>query len=166
MAYKISKNFAYSKELLYEIVADVKSYPEFLPWIKSATVYDESEHNFEADLTIKFGPFEKTYGSEVFLSNNTIKTQAKSGSIFSYLNSTWQFIEINSYETCVEFSIDFKLNSSILQLTVGKLLEEAAEATIKSFEERAAAKKIPRLSIAVKKAISSDYDKTYSNHER
>lgn len=142
MTYQTSKNLPYSKALLYEIVADVKSYPEFLPWLKSATVFDKSKDYFEADLTIKFGPFEQTYRSEVYLSENSIKTKAKPDGMFAHLNSIWVFEEISAEETFINFGIDFALRSTILQLTVGKFLEEATEATIKSFEQRAAAKKL------------------------
>lgn len=140
MTYQTSKNLPYSKDLLYEIVADVKNYPEFLPWLKEAVVFDKSTEYFEADLTIKFGPFEQTYRSEVYLSDGSIKTQAKPDGMFARLNSIWVFEAIGADETFVKFSIDFALHSTILQLTVGKFLAEAAEATIKSFEQRAATK--------------------------
>lgn len=142
MTYQTSKILPYSKALLYEIVADVKSYPEFLPWLKSATVFDKSKDYFEADLTIKFGPFEQTYRSEVYLSENSISTQAKPDGMFKNLNSIWNFEVKSAQETAVEFSIDFELNSTILQLSVGKFFKDAAEATIKSFEQRAAAKQV------------------------
>lgn len=138
MIYQVSKISPYSKNLLYEIVADVKSYPYFLPWLKAADVYPKTAEYFEADLTICFGPLEKQYRSEVWLTDNSIKTNAKPDGLFKHLNSLWTFKAISQNRTEIEFTIDFQLNSQILQLTVGKFLEEATKTMIQAFEERAA----------------------------
>lgn len=138
MVYQVSKILPYSKHLLYEIVADVKSYPDFLPWLKTANVYSKTAEYFEADLIISFGPLEKQYCSEVCLTDNSIKTTAKPDGLFKHLTSLWTFKVIDQHQTEIEFTIDFQLSSPILQLTVGKFLEEATKTMIQAFEERAA----------------------------
>lgn len=138
MVYQVSKILPYPKELLYKIVADVNSYPDFLPWLKAANLYHKTAEYFEADLIISFGPLEKQYRSEVFLTENSIRTNAKPDGLFKHLNSLWTFKTISEHQTEIEFTIDFALSSQILQLTAGKFLEEATKTMIKAFEERAA----------------------------
>lgn len=137
MAFQTSKLINHSKSKLYSIVADVEKYPDFLPWIGSAIIYPKTNNFFEADLTIKFKAIEKTYTSEVFLSENSIKTLAKPDDIFKYLESKWEFNVIDDEKTMVEFFMKFEFHSKILQITAGSFLEQAASKMIKAFENRA-----------------------------
>lgn len=103
---------------------------------KAANLYHKTAEYFEADLIISFGPLEKQYRSEVFLTENSIRTNAKPDGLFKHLNFM-DFKTISENQTEIEFTIDFALSSQILQLTAGKFLEEATKTMIKAFEERA-----------------------------
>jgi coenzyme Q-binding protein COQ10 len=61
------RTLPYSTEMMYAIVADVKRYPEFLPWILEADIIKQTEQGFLADLTVGYKLFQDTYRSEVIL---------------------------------------------------------------------------------------------------
>lgn len=135
--FQTSKILPYPSNFLKEIVVDVECYPEFLPWVKAVAIFPKQSDFFEADLTIGYGPLEKTYRSEVFIFDDAVEAKAISDSIFKFLESRWQFIEYKENRCLVNFTLDFQLQSSLLQLTVGKLLDDAANKMIAAFEERA-----------------------------
>jgi coenzyme Q-binding protein COQ10 len=57
----------YTPEQLFDLVADVGSYPQFLPWCVGARVRSRTETLLVSDLTIGFGPFRESFTSRVTL---------------------------------------------------------------------------------------------------
>ncbi len=64
------RTLPYPPETLYTIVADVKRYPEFLPWVLEADIIKQTDRGFLADLTVGYKLFQDTYRSEVILTPN------------------------------------------------------------------------------------------------
>ena len=131
--FQTSKVLPYTANFLKEIVTDIERYPEFLPWIKAVASYPD---NF-FDLTIGYGIFEKTYRSEVFILSDAVEAKAVSDNIFKFLETRWHFKDYKNEQCMVNFTIDFQLQSPILQLTVGNLLDDSASKIITAFEQRA-----------------------------
>ncbi len=136
--FQTSKVLPYPADFLKSIVADVESYPQFLPWVKAVVVYPKNQEFFEAELTIGYGPLERTYRSEVFIYDDAVEAKAVSDSIFKFLETRWQFTTYEDNRCLINLTIDFLLQSSLLQLTVGKLLDDAANKMIAAFEHQAA----------------------------
>lgn len=135
--YQATRVLPYPAHFLKDIVANVKEYPKFLPMLKSAIIFPETENSFQADLTISSGAFEKNYRSKVFVSEYSVKAQAVPDKIFKFLESQWHFYPHEENHCKVEFMLHFELRSTLLQLTVGKFLDKIAAATMTAFEERA-----------------------------
>lgn len=136
--FQASKILPYSADFLKEIVADVERYPTFLPMLKSVAIYPKTDDFFEADLTIGSGLFEKTYRSEVFIFDNAVEAKAIPDNTFKFLESRWHFTSYENNRCLVSFSLDFKLQSTLLQMTVGKFLDNSAQTIMTAFEQRAA----------------------------
>ena len=66
------KVLRYSQEQLFDMVADVARYPEFLPWCVGARVLSRDEQVLVADLTIGFRMFRETFRSRVGLNKPAI----------------------------------------------------------------------------------------------
>ena len=135
--FQTSKVLPYPADFLKEIVADVECYPSFLPWVKAVAIFPKNPEFFEVDLTIGYGPLEKTYRSEVFIHSDAVEAKAISDSIFKFLESRWQFKAYENNNCLVNFTLDFQLQSALLQMTIGKILDEAANKMISAFEQRA-----------------------------
>lgn len=131
----------YSADQMYDLIADVASYPEFLPWcvaarIKSRETVDNTEV-IDADLVISFKLFREKFGSRVTLRPDTkqIDVEYLDGP-FRYLNNHWTFVPKD--EGCeVDFFVDFEFKSPILQALIGVVFNEAMQRIVKAFEARA-----------------------------
>ena len=81
----------YRPDQLFDLVADVGKYPQFLPWCVAARVRSRTERELVADLTIGFGPFRETFTSRVTLDRpQRVKVRYETGP-FRYLNNQWEF---------------------------------------------------------------------------
>ncbi|MBY0281648.1 MAG: type II toxin-antitoxin system RatA family toxin [Alphaproteobacteria bacterium] len=132
------RKLPYPVALLYGIVEDVKSYPQFLPWIKEAVISNKQVHHFDAKLTVGYNAFVQTsYTSRVHLTPySKIHIEYLSGP-FQHLDNQWTFTSINEQETEIEFLIDFSFKNQLLQNLMDKFFNEAFKKTLQAFEKRA-----------------------------
>ena len=122
---------------LYNLVSDVRKYPEFLPWCLGARVKNLLKNEFDADLIIGFKIYKEVYSSQILLDPNNYKITVnyKDGP-FEYLNNYWIFKKNNA--GCeIEFMVDFKFKSIFLQTIMESLFSEAVKKMVKAFENRA-----------------------------
>lgn len=138
-----TKFLPYSAAQMYELVADVARYPDFLPWCAAARIkrrlpgVDGSEV-MEADLVISFKVFRERFGSRVTLWPETrrIDTEYIDGP-FRHMRSSWGFEEAEG-GCAVSFDVDFEFKSAILQSVVGLVFNDAMQRIVRAFERRAA----------------------------
>jgi len=140
----------YTAREIYDLVADVARYPEFLPWtaaarIRSRTPQPDGSEVMEADLVISFKVFRERFGSRVVLRPDIhrIETQYLDGP-FRYLHSDWQIADLPGSGSEVRFNVDFEFRSAILQAIIGVVFDEAMRRVVRAFEARAAALYGPR----------------------
>ena len=126
----------YSPDQLFDLVADVASYPKFLPWCVGARIRTRTETELVADLTIGFGPFRESFTSRVNLERPTsVKVRYENGP-FRYLNNQWTF-QPHERGTEVDFFVDFEFRSRILQAAIGLVFNEAVRRMVGAFLKRA-----------------------------
>ncbi|MCO8145943.1 type II toxin-antitoxin system RatA family toxin [Rhodovulum tesquicola] len=137
-----NREMPYSAQQMYDLVADVAAYPEFLPWTAAARIRrrtDFGDHELmEADLVISFKVFRERFGSRVTLwpSLHRIDTVYLDGP-FKYLKSYWHFEEIAEGRCKVEFFVDFEFKNRVLQGVIGVVFNEAMLRIVRAFEARA-----------------------------
>ena len=126
----------YRPDQLFDLVADVGRYPEFLPWCIGARIRERSEAHLVADLVIGFKVFRERFTSHVTLDRpGHIHVRYEEGP-FRYLNNHWKFIPEGS-GTVVDFYVDFEFRSRILQAAIGVVFNEAVRVMVAAFERRA-----------------------------
>lgn len=126
----------YRPDQLFELVADVGKYPEFLPWCVGARVRSQTEQQLLAVLTIGFGPFRETFTSRVALDRpSTVRVTYENGP-FRYLNNQWRFTP-HPQGCRVDFFVDFEFHSRILQAAIGVVFNEAVRRMVNAFQRRA-----------------------------
>ncbi|MFY0680024.1 MAG: type II toxin-antitoxin system RatA family toxin [Thalassovita sp.] len=132
----------YSAQQMYDLVADVAAYPQFLPWcaaarIRSVTDQTDGTQVMEADLVISFKVFRERFGSRVVLNSDQkrIDTEYLDGP-FKYLKSYWEFKDTE--QGCdVSFYVDFEFKNAVLQKIIGVVFNEAMHRIVRAFESRA-----------------------------
>ena len=122
---------------LYDLVADVRSYPQFLPWCMAARIRHEDRHALAADLIIGFQMFRERFTSHVDLDPENLEIDVKyAEGPFKYLTNKWRFLP--HPDGCeIDFYVDFEFNSRLLQSVIETLFTEAVRRMVKAFEERA-----------------------------
>ena len=127
----------YRPEELYALVADVKRYPEFLPWCMAARIREQDERALKADLIIGFQMFRERFTSYVDLNPEQYEINVKYvEGPFRYLSNSWRFLP--HPDGCeIDFYVDFEFNSRLLQSVIETLFTEAVKRMVKAFEDRA-----------------------------
>ena len=123
-------------EQLFDLVADVGRYPEFLPWCVGARVRSRSETLQLADLTIGFGPFRESFASRVVLERPQRVKVAYENGPFRYLNNQWVFTPVPG-GTEVDFFVEFEFRNRLLQRAIGVVFNEAVRRMVAAFLRRA-----------------------------
>ena len=133
----------YQPVQMFDLVADIAKYPQFLPWCVGARVRSRIEDELVADLTIGFGPFRETFTSRVSLEHpektgngsHRIRARYENGP-FRYLNNQWIFTP-HPQGTQVDFWVDFEFRTRILQAAIGVVFSEAVKRMVSAFLKRA-----------------------------
>jgi coenzyme Q-binding protein COQ10 len=138
------RKMPYSSDQMYDLVADVDSYPQFLPWCAAARIRSRTEKGdrevMDADLVISFKVFRERFGSRVTLwtDRSRIDTEYLDGP-FRYLKSKWLFTPAEDGGCIVDFDVDFEFRNRMLQGVIGLVFNEAMHRIVHAFEKRAAA---------------------------
>jgi coenzyme Q-binding protein COQ10 len=137
-----TKRLPYSAQQMYDLVADVGSYPKFLPWNSAARIRTRRPipggEVMEADLVISFKVFRERFTSRVTLlpEARRIETEYLDGP-FRHMRSSWAFRDIPG--GCeVDFHVDFEFRNAILQGIIGVVFNDAMQRVVRAFERRAA----------------------------
>lgn len=134
--YAERKQLAYSAQQLHDLVADVESYPKFLPWCVAARNRAKNGNVLISDLVIGFKMFRERFSSEVTLTPGRIDVAYKEGP-FKYLTNHWIFEPQEDGSTIIDFYVDFEFRSKLLQSVMGALFNEAVKVMVNAFEKRA-----------------------------
>ena len=141
-AHSESRRLPYTARQMYDLVADVRRYPEFLPWTAAARIRSETDKGDHtemlADLVISFKVFRERFGSRVLLwpERGRIDTAYIDGP-FKYLESVWHFEDVEG--GCeVRFEVDFEFRNRLLQGAAGMFFNQAMQQVVRAFERRAA----------------------------
>ena len=129
------------KNLLIDLVLDIKKYPTFIPYCIGAKVYEKKDEgdfvNIIADLTIGKGPFKDTYKSNVRFNKkeNSIHVTNINGPL-KYLNNKWNF---KDHETGTEiyFNVDFEVKNKFLNILMVKSFQYGLNKIADAFQKRA-----------------------------
>lgn len=108
----------YSMSEMYEVVADVKNYYQFVPYVKKSHVHSHRGDNyFRADLIVGFPPLNEKYTSNVTLeAPSLVKSVCNDGRLFNYLLNEWRFSPglKDIPQSCVlDFKVSFEFKSII-----------------------------------------------------
>lgn len=127
----------YTPEQMFDLVAQIDRYPEFLPWCVAARVRSRRGNELVADLVIGFKMFRERYTSRVTLERpRRIHVSYLEGPL-KHLTNHWVFEPHPSGGTDIDFYVDFEFHSKVLQTLIGTLFHEAMRRIVAAFEQRA-----------------------------
>ena len=131
------RHLPYTPEQLFDLVADVKSYADFLPWVAAVRIRSDSETETVADLVVGFRALKETFTSRVIKHRpDRIDTDYVEGPL-KYLHNSWKFAPDGKGGTDVDFCVDFAFRSRIFETIAGQMFDRALRRMIGAFEDRA-----------------------------
>ena len=131
------RTLPHSAAQMYDLVADVRRYPEFLPWVSAIRVRQDSETEMLADMVVGFKSLRETFSSRV------VKT-GKSAIVVEYLDgpmkqlhNEWIFEDLPEGGSRVDFTVDFSFRNAIFEALAGQFFETALRKMTGAFIQRA-----------------------------
>jgi coenzyme Q-binding protein COQ10 len=128
---------------MFDLVADVEQYPQFVPLchslrVKSRSTKGEGVEVLVADMTVAYKLVRETFTSRVTLdrANLEILVEYLSGP-FSHMENRWHFRPLGSQSCDVEFFIDYEFRSRMLAMLMGAMFDVAFRRFAAAFEARA-----------------------------
>jgi coenzyme Q-binding protein COQ10 len=127
----------YTTQQLFDLVAEVERYPEFLPWCLAARIRSRKDNEIVADLMIGFRMVRERFTSRVVLDPPHRINVSYSEGPFKYLTNHWIFTPQPEGGTLIDFYVDFEFRSRLLQKIIEVLFNEAVRRMVGAFETRA-----------------------------
>lgn len=133
------RTLPWTPEQLFDLVADVDRYPEFLPWVLASRITRRETGMFYADLVVGYRLVRETFTSRVTLERpERIHVEYLSGPL-RHLSNNWRFIREPDGQCTIDFYVDFEFRSRMFQKLVGVFFNEAVRRMVCAFEARARA---------------------------
>jgi len=134
-----TRRLPYSPEQMFDLVADVGRYGEFLPWVTAVRVRSNSETEMIADLMVGFKGLRETFTSRVQKQRpGHIRVEYLEGPL-KHLHNDWKFRPDGEGGVLVDFEVDFSFKNRVFEMLAGQVFDRALRMMIGAFEQRAAA---------------------------
>ena len=128
----------YSPAEMYDLVNDIKAYPEFLPWCRSSRVISATEDVIEASVEISKGSLNKSFATRNLLQKNKMIEMKLLEGPFKHLEGFWRFNTLKDPSACkITLDLEFEFNSKLVALAVGPVFSKIANTMVDSFCKRA-----------------------------
>ncbi|MGH6613214.1 type II toxin-antitoxin system RatA family toxin [Sphingomonas sp.] len=133
-----TRRLPHSREQMFDLVADVGRYAEFLPWVTAIRVRSNSPTEMVADMIVGFKGLRETFTSKVEKQRpDHIRVDYLDGPL-KYLRNEWIFRADGAGACLVDFSVDFAFKNKMFEMLAGQVFGSALRKMIGAFEDRAA----------------------------
>ncbi|MEN3752262.1 type II toxin-antitoxin system RatA family toxin [Mangrovibacter yixingensis] len=127
----------YSAEQMYQLVNDVKSYPDFLPGCVGSRVIESSSQHMTAAVDVSKAGISKTFTTRNELTSNQRILMHLVDGPFKKLMGGWKFTPLTPEACRIEFQLDFEFTNKLIELAFGRIFKELAANMVNAFTSRA-----------------------------
>ncbi len=132
-----TRHLPYTPDQMFDMVADVGRYAEFLPWVSAIRVRSDSETEMVADMIVGFKGLRETFTSKVEKQRpRHIRVDYVDGPL-RHLNNDWTFRDDGQGGCYVDFCVDFAFKNRMFEMLAGQVFDRALRKMIGAFEDRA-----------------------------
>ncbi len=124
---------------MFDLVADVGLYAEFLPWVSAVRIRSNNDTEMLADLIVGFKGLRENFTSRVRKVRPDAITVDYVDGPLKHLRNEWRFIERADGGSDIEFLVDFAFKSRIFEALAGQVFERALRKMTDAFVARAEA---------------------------
>ena len=127
----------YPAQALFDLVNDVASYPQFLPWCSSSQVLEVSETHMRASLEVAKGSISQRFMTRnQLVPGQRIEMNLEEGP-FTSLNGVWEFKALGDKACKISLDLTFDYAGPLVRATLGPLFNQAANTLVDAFCQRA-----------------------------
>jgi coenzyme Q-binding protein COQ10 len=132
-----TRTLPYSAEQMFDLVADVARYPEFLPWVIASRVRSNSETEMVADMLVGFKALREKFTSKVIKDRpNRLEVIYLDGPMRD-LDNVWHFRQMPGGGCELDFCVDFTFKNMMFEMLAGQYFDRAFRKMVAAFETRA-----------------------------
>ncbi len=132
-----TRRLPYSAEQMFDLVADVARYREFLPWVIATRVRSNSDTEMVADMVVGFKAIRESFTSRVIKERPASLTVNYIDGPLSDLENMWMFRALDADSCEIEFCVDFTFKNRIFERLAGQYFDRAFRKMVAAFETRA-----------------------------
>lgn len=129
----------YSARQMFDLVNDIESYPQFLPWCSDSRILKREDDIVEAELVISKGGFKKSFSTRNKIDPGGKITVSLLEGPFTYLEGTWNFMPLREDASKISLDLEFEMPGVMASLAFGTVFNQICNTMVASFTERAKA---------------------------
>lgn len=127
----------YSAHEMFALVADIPSYPQFLPWCGGARIQSRDEDLVVASIDIAYKGVHKTFTTRNRLQTDKVLEMSLVEGPFKHLHGNWLFSGVGAEACRVSFDLDFEVSNRLLAVVINPVFTGIANQMVDSFAARA-----------------------------
>jgi coenzyme Q-binding protein COQ10 len=140
--FRTTRHVAHPPEKMFDLVADVERYPEFVPFCERLTVRkrrkEEGREVLVADMTIGYRLIRETFTSKVTFARDPLEISSENvDGPFRTMTNRWTFRPSTAGGCDVRFEIAYEFRSRTLAMLMGAMFDRAFRMFVQAFETRA-----------------------------
>jgi len=132
-----TRRLPYSAEQMFDLVADVARYPEFLPWVVATRVRSDDGAEMVADMLVGFKALREKFTSRVLKERPDRLEVIYVDGPMRDLDNVWHFRELPDGGCEVDFRVDFTFKNKMFEMLAGQYFDRAFRKLVAAFETRA-----------------------------
>ena len=134
-----TRHLPYTPTQMFDLVADVGAYPQFLPWVSAIRVRSAGDTEMVADMIVGFKGIKESFTSRVVKHRpDSVRVDYLDGPL-KHLHNLWAFRDDGQGGVLVDFEVEFEFKNRLFEMLAGQMFDKALRKMIGAFEDRAAA---------------------------
>jgi ribosome-associated toxin RatA of RatAB toxin-antitoxin module len=127
----------FSAQQMFDLVNDIESYPQFLPWCSGSRIIHRAANLIEAELSISKGGFQKNFSTRNTLEHGSKMVVELLDGPFSHLSGEWNFLPLRDDASKITLDLDFEMSGMLANLAFGAVFNQICNTMVSSFTQRA-----------------------------
>ena len=139
MTLKINRSalVMHSSDRMHQLINDIASYPQFLPWCSDALVIEKGDGFMLASLEVSKGRVKQSFTTRNDMSDDGRILMSLVDGPFSTLNGVWDFTALQENACKVALHLEFEMKRNITKMAFGAIFNQAANTMVDAFCSRA-----------------------------
>lgn len=127
----------YSAQTMFDLVADIPAYPQFLPWCGGARVLSRDEDVVVAAIEIVYGGLHRGFTTRNLLQPGKMMEMRLLDGPFSHLQGFWRFNALDEQASKITFDLEFEVANRVVGMVLTPVFTNIANQLVDRFRQRA-----------------------------